>query len=64
MPEKNPKSDAEGETFIVITGDPVEGLIFTGPFATHDEAEQWAEGQHEWWTAFLQAPPRNHGTPK
>ena len=60
MREKRKKSDEEAETVIVITGDPVEGFIFTGPFATHEAAEQWAEGQHEWWTAFLQPPDRSN----
>jgi hypothetical protein len=56
MPENSPKSDDAREAFIVITGDPVAGFIFTGPFVNHEAAEQWAEGLQDWWTAFLQRP--------
>lgn len=41
---------------IVITGNPVDGLFFYGPFATADEATEWAEVQQdgmEWWIAPL-----------
>jgi hypothetical protein len=57
MPENKPKSENdESDVLIVITGDPVEGFIFTGPFTTHEAAERWAEGMQDWWTAFLQPP--------
>jgi hypothetical protein len=41
---------------IVITGNPVDGLFFYGPFATADEASDWAETNHDgqdWWIAPL-----------
>jgi hypothetical protein len=57
MSQSRPKSDDnEPDMFIVITGDPVEGFIFTGPFQSHQAAERWAEGQQEWWTALLRPP--------
>jgi hypothetical protein len=60
MPEDSPKSDEEPDVFIVITGDPVEGFIFTGPFATHEAAERWAERLQDWWTASLVPPERSN----
>lgn len=49
MPQASPKSDDdEPDIFIVITGDPVEGFIFTGPFESQEAAERWAEGRQEW----------------
>jgi hypothetical protein len=57
MPQSSPEPEDEGSNvFIIITGDPVEGFIFTGPFATHEAAERWAEGLQDWSTAFLQPP--------
>jgi hypothetical protein len=62
MPQTSLKSDHdESAIFIVTTGDPVEGFIFTGPFESHEAAERWAEGRQEWWTAFLQPPDRSTG---
>ena len=41
---------------IVITGNPVDGLFFDGPFKTGEEAMEWADinqqGQ-DWWIAPL-----------
>jgi hypothetical protein len=59
MPQSSPNShDDEPDIVIVITGDPVQGFIFTGPFDSHEAAERWAEGRQEWWTALLQPPER------
>jgi hypothetical protein len=46
---------------IVITGNPIEGFKFYGPFATHKEAIAWAnstdycDGAH-WWITDLTKP--------
>lgn len=41
---------------IVITGNPVDGLFFYGPFKTSEDAVVWAERNQdgvEWWIAPL-----------
>jgi len=46
-------------SYIVITGNPVDGLFFYGPFLDANDAGDWAEREHdgqEWWTAHLSAP--------
>lgn len=43
----------------VITGDPVSGLFFYGPFASLNDAGDWAGIHHEgqdWWTTVLNPP--------
>ena len=45
--------------YIIIEGNPVDGLIFTGPFEDQDEAIELAErrgdraGDKDWWVAPL-----------
>lgn len=42
--------------YIVITGNPVDGLFFNGPFGEHDGAVEWAEREQageDWWVAQL-----------
>ena len=41
--------------YIMITGNPVDGFSFTGPFDTHDEAVNYGENFHsgDWWIAPL-----------
>ena len=47
----------DSEQHIVVTGNPVDGLQFTGPFNSHDEAIGYAEQLSDnWWTADLAAP--------
>jgi len=44
------------ETFVVITGNPVDGLDIYGPFATAEEANNWADCEQageDWWVAPL-----------
>lgn len=47
---------------IVITGNPLDGLEFYGPFKTADDAVAFGErldprlGDGSWWIAPLQAP--------
>ena len=41
---------------VLLTGNPVDGLIFYGPFESAEHAADWAEGNcknEEWWTADL-----------
>jgi hypothetical protein len=45
---------------IVMTGNPVDGFEVLGPFATYDEASEWAERndrkfENSWWILPLRA---------
>lgn len=44
---------------VVVSGNPVDGLRFYGPFATADEASEWAQRNSndlsDWWIAPLDA---------
>jgi len=51
----------ETGTAIVVAGNPVDGLVFYGPFASIEEAINWAEiddatRRRDWWTATLNWP--------
>lgn len=53
-----PQSPVSGtaETHIVVTGNPIDGLAFFGPHATHEEAEEAAARiDGNWWIAELRA---------
>lgn len=46
---------------ILITGNPIDGLTFVGPFDTRDEAIEFGQVNAEggdWWIANLE-PPEN-----
>lgn len=41
--------------YIVVSGNPIDGFHFRGPFDDEDDAREWAE-QHckgDWWVAPL-----------
>jgi hypothetical protein len=43
--------------FILITGDPVEGFEYHGPFISHEEAAIYGERHYSdgyWWTTPLE----------
>lgn len=46
--------------WIIIVGNPVDGLTYHGPFRTPKEATDWTEENskiiHEWWLARLKSP--------
>ncbi len=45
--------------YIVVTGDPIDGLFFYGPFLSHEEATEFADREHgefTWWVADLEKP--------
>ena len=47
------------DAYVVITGNPVDGLFFYGPFDSYDEATAYAERNHDgddWWATKLQQP--------
>jgi hypothetical protein len=47
--------------YILITGDPVDGFFYYGPFDTNDDAVAYADDeQHgmDWWVAELQPPKK------
>lgn len=45
---------------VVLTGNPVDGFGVLGPFATADEATEWADEaldrDVDWWVTPLNAP--------
>ena len=46
-------------SFMVITGNPVDGLFYNGPFADSELAFEWANSEHngeDWWIAVLHSP--------
>ncbi|WP_028492722.1 hypothetical protein [Thioalkalivibrio sp. ALE19] len=44
-------------TFIVITGNPVDGLVHIGPFGNGEEANDYADNlDDEWWVAKIEEP--------
>ena len=46
---------------IVITGNPVDGLVFHGPFADHEAATRFAEQNFrtvDWWVAPIERTER------
>lgn len=43
--------------FVVVVGNPVDGISIHGPFDSIDEAHEWAEeNSNEWWCALLYMP--------
>lgn len=46
-------------TYIIIEGNPVDGLQFFGPFPSAEAAQEWAEREladQEYWGARLEQP--------
>ena len=44
--------------FIVIYGNPIDGISFVGPFADNDEANTFADNSDgDWWVSSIDAPP-------
>ena len=44
---------------IIVMGNPIDGLTFTGPFNDAEEAGDYAADEYhheEWWIAFVQPP--------
>jgi hypothetical protein len=45
---------------IVVTGNPIDGMTFLGPFASAEAVQTWAKTHAkdgmEWWTADLENP--------
>lgn len=45
------------DQYIIITGNPVDGFVHIGPYATADEANIDADdGTGDWWVATLYPP--------
>jgi hypothetical protein len=46
--------------YVLITGNPVDGISLIGPFTDSEEAIEYAEvhinGPGEWWLAEVEAP--------
>jgi hypothetical protein len=45
--------------YIVIVGNPVEGLKFIGPFDNANDVLEWVEdhgGSSQWWLADMEMP--------
>lgn len=48
-----------GEQSLVITGNPVDGLVYWGPFMSHDAAVEYADRGYrhaDWWVTTLNPP--------
>lgn len=48
-----------GDQMIVVTGDPISGFQFFGPFPCETDAVDWADRQfndREWWVAVVSNP--------
>lgn len=46
--------------YIIVTGNPVDGFTFMGPFGTRESAIEWTEDNSrdlsaDWWIAALTA---------
>ena len=50
---------------IVVTGNPVDGFNYIGPFKTADDAIEWADAKSDlegdWWIAALEAQSEHEG---
>ncbi|MCE5292964.1 MAG: hypothetical protein LLG14_27525 [Nocardiaceae bacterium] len=49
----------ESYQYLVVTGNPIDGLFFYGPFPVREDADKWAERNHEgqdYWIAELTTP--------
>lgn len=44
---------------IIVTGNPVDGLTFIGPFPDGEVSEDFLEPLDEWWIAALGAPEQD-----
>lgn len=45
------------QKYIIVAGNPVDEFTYHGPFDTHTQANEAAEGNFsEWWIAPLHAP--------
>jgi len=46
------------EKYIIVTGSPISGLYFIGPFDTQEDAELYA-GDEEGWVVNITVPHEN-----
>jgi len=45
------------QKYVVVIGNPFDGLGIHGPFPSREEAEEWAEdAQNDWWIVELYDP--------
>jgi hypothetical protein len=43
--------------YVVVSGNPFDGMTIYGTFDTHEDAQQWAGPQlDEWWVLEVKAP--------
>lgn len=50
---------------VIVLGNPFDGLSIVGPFATGDEANEWADlhaSGEDWWCVALVAADENEWT--
>ena len=53
--------------YVIITGNPIDGLNFFGPFANRDDAIRWGENHNkeaDWWLADVTPVVRINENPK
>jgi hypothetical protein len=57
--------DIEIGQYLLITGNPVDGFVFMGPFRSHSKASIYAErhcSHHtEWWIGEMIMPNQSEG---
>lgn len=46
--------------FVIVTGSPIDGFTFIGPFEFHGDASDYADanlaGEADWWIAEVRTP--------
>jgi hypothetical protein len=48
-----------GMSFVLVTGDPVDGINLVGPFEVYDDAVRHAEAEYKgetWWVVHVRSP--------
>ena len=55
---QDPRKENSMLKFIIISGDPVNGFNFYGPFEFKEDAIKWAEilSKRDWWLSDLMEP--------
>lgn len=45
------------DQFVIVIGNPIDGISIHGPFEDMEDAHEWAENNSdEWWCAWLREP--------
>lgn len=45
------------DKYVIVIGNPIDGITIYGPFENMEEAHEWAENNSdEWWCSYLYEP--------